>query len=74
MNYILITGSAGFLGKKVTLNLLKNNYRVIGVDIKESNIVHPHFEEHMTDIRELKIDKTIHTIIHLASVMNPPRG
>ena len=73
MKRILVTGSAGFLGKKVVLDLLKNNYCVIGLDIKESKIIHPHFEEVISDIRKFDIEAEIHTIIHLASVMNPPK-
>tara|TARA_Y100000813_G_C24157198_1_gene350280 strand:- start:240 stop:1229 length:990 start_codon:yes stop_codon:yes gene_type:complete len=30
---VLVTGCCGFIGSHVTLNLLKNNYQVIGVDI-----------------------------------------
>ena len=30
---VLVTGCCGFIGSYVSLNLLKNNYQVIGVDI-----------------------------------------
>ena len=73
MKKVLVTGSAGFLGKKVVLSLLKNNFNVIGVDIKESHIIHPSFVELIGDIRALSINEEISTIIHLASVMNPPK-
>jgi UDP-glucose 4-epimerase len=74
MKKVVVTGSSGFLGKKVVLNLLKNNFHVLGVDLKNSNIIHPHFEESINDIREFSINESIHTIIHLASVMNPPKS
>ena len=35
---IVVTGAGGFLGKSVALNLLKNNYYVISVDLKNPNI------------------------------------
>ena len=72
MQRVLVTGSAGFLGKKVVLELLKNNLMVIGVDIKESHIVHPNFKEIISDIRTFSLNEKISSIIHLASVMNPP--
>jgi len=74
MKKVLVTGSAGFLGKKVILNLLKNDFSVIGIDIKESKIIHPNFKEIISDIRTIEIDQKISSIIHLASVMNPPKG
>ena len=65
MKKVLVTGSAGFLGKKVVLDLLKNNFAVIGVDIKESHIIHPHFTEIIGDIRTISLEEKISTIIHL---------
>ena len=73
MKKVLVTGSAGFLGKKTVLKLLENNMEVIGIDLKKSNIIHPNYSEIISDIRTCEINNSFNTLIHLASVMNPPQ-
>lgn len=47
---ILITGSAGYLGKNLVDKSLERNLNVIGVDIKSSGINNPNYIEEICDI------------------------
>lgn len=49
---ILITGSAGYLGKNLVVKSLEKDFEVIGVDIKPSNIQEPNYTEEICDITD----------------------
>ena len=62
---VLITGSKGFLGKKLTNELIKLNYNITEYDIQNGyDILNKNQLEHII------LDNNINTIIHLAAVAN----
>ncbi len=68
---ILITGSEGYLGKRLTERLAKS-HRVFGIDIRPFGEAHYHYT--CMDIRDKNLaeiirDNQITHVIHLASVM-----
>ena len=74
---VLITGHAGFLGSNLTLNLLKNKYNVIGVDLNKTSqfIEYKNFSEYKMNLLNkkkisslLKNLKKIDMVIHSAAV------
>ena len=74
---VLITGHAGFLGSNLTLNLLKNKYNVIGVDLNKTSqfIDYKNFSEYKMNLLNkkkisslLKNPKKIDMVIHTAAV------
>lgn len=83
MTTILVTGCAGFIGSHVCEFLLKNGYKVIGVDnfdtfyskeIKEKNLsqflLHPEFKFYEADITaglDIIKEQTIDAVVHLAA-------
>ncbi len=67
---IVITGAAGFVGKSVVKKLLKHNYFVISVDVKDPKIKsknHRYFETNIKDFFLNKKIGKIFAIIHLAA-------
>lgn len=67
---IVVTGAGGFLGKSVALNLLKNNYYVISVDLKNPNIKSSNHRYYKSTVKNFFSKKKIHniySIIHLAA-------
>lgn len=78
---ILVTGSLGYIGTNVTLNLKSHSFNVVGIDsgfYSECNLV-PIVTEIPTifkDIRDLEIAdfKNIDAVIHLAALSNDPVG
>lgn len=74
MKFILVTGSAGFLGRHVMSLLSRNGYSPIGLDNSEphcgAQVSGPVLETDITDfdsLQNLIIDFDIDTIIHLAA-------
>lgn len=79
---ILITGSNGFIGKKLCLQLMEDGHDVVGVDIVPSAIDSPKASEHykfiqldlnnsdLPDLSALGID----VVVHLAITMRPGRA
>lgn len=61
MSRIIISGSAGFLGKHLVKRLKKNNHTIIGWDVQEGNdVCNPNLKE-----------GNISAIFHLACPVNP---
>jgi UDP-glucose 4-epimerase len=81
MEYILVTGGAGYIGSIVTSNLIKSGYKVIVIDdLRDGKklAVHPDalfFKFNFGDLYELQsIFKkfTISNVLHLAALANVP--
>lgn len=87
--YILITGSSGFIGRRLTSHFLKLNYGVIGIDIKKSKVTsdaYVHIQKDLTDIffisstidiiKTYKIIATFHLAAKIkvgSSMLNPAK-
>ena len=52
---ILITGSAGYLGKNLVEKSLERDWEVIGIDIKPSGIQHSNYREEIRDITDKEL-------------------
>lgn len=52
MKYVLITGSSGGMGLETCKKFLDNDYFVIGLDIKESELKHDNYKYIKTDLRD----------------------
>lgn len=80
MKHILVTGVAGMIGSHLLDDLLKKDYKVIGIDDLSygklenigKNINHPNFKFYRVDIRDFEtlkiLTRDIDTILHLAAV------
>jgi nucleoside-diphosphate-sugar epimerase len=49
---VLVTGSGGFIGRHVVQLLLARGYRVVGLDLRPSDVAHPQFQEIRCDLRD----------------------
>lgn len=70
MKTVLVTGSSGFLGSKVSECLLRTGYRVVGIDIRpDTNSVHENFSFLNKDVNSIEIEELpeIDFVIHTAS-------
>lgn len=72
---ILVTGSASHLAKTCIPFLLENSaiQNITGIDLKQSSIKHPNFEEHNLDIQSDQLEKyfeQIDAVVHFAFVTN----
>lgn len=67
---IIVTGAAGFVGRNIVQKLLKENYLVISVDIKDPKIQSKNHKYYKLSVKnffsKIKI-KNLYAIIHLAS-------
>lgn len=75
MNYILVTGCNGFIGKKLTGELLCKGYKVIGISTGENTLdSHKNFRYHQIDLTDsISVEKlfdtyNISSVIHLAAI------
>lgn len=80
---ILVTGSNGFIGRKIVVKMLSKGYQVIGLDKSKSNLMHhPNFDnltfnlnsENMNNIRKYDFNYVIHAAAQTSvtsSVLNP---
>lgn len=79
MKTALITGSSGLIGSEICRQFLKNDFKVIGFDIKPSkNLQHPHFEFFKVDLTQEKEISSAYTnlgslnvLINCAAKANP---
>lgn len=81
MNYVLVTGSNGMLGKCVVSELLKAGYNVLGVSIEgKASITHDNYIYKKLDltkcieVEELFIEYNISQVIHLAAIAHISKG
>src|SRR5271157_485108 len=72
---ILITGSAGYLGRQLVPQCINRDYEVIGVDLKSSGFEHANFRESLCDITNENDIRTIVTstqpdvVVHCAAAL-----
>ena len=74
---ILVTGGCGYIGTELISRLLKENYKVISVDLqyygnklkKHKNLIN--LKLNFNDLKKKDLDK-VDTVIHLASISNDP--
>ncbi len=72
---VLITGSAGYLGRHLVQKCLDRKDEVIGMDLKSSGLVHPNYRECLCDITAQEEVKKIVTstqpdvVMHLAAAL-----
>ena len=67
---IIVTGAAGFVGRNIVQKLLKENYHVISVDIKDPKIKsknHKYYKLSVKSFFSKKKIENLYAIIHLAS-------
>ncbi len=74
MQKVLVTGSSGFIAPHVIESCIKNNFEVIGVDLKDPEIKINSCKYIKNDIRNLTVKEfeDIDFIIHLAFITNIP--
>lgn len=70
---VLVTGGVGFIGKHTVNELLKNNYSVIVVDIKEEQQANSFYKYYRADVSDKSLKKIfqenrIDYIIHLSAL------
>ena len=72
MKKILITGSEGFVGKNLIRELnLNGNYKVYGVDIKNSSQNYKIWKTSIDKFLRLKVSIKFDYVVHLAANSNP---
>jgi len=72
MNKILVTGASGFIGQELICQLLKKNFKVIGVDVKKNNFIKSkNLKNIILDLSKKKISniKNVDVIVHLSSTV-----
>jgi UDP-glucose 4-epimerase len=72
MNKILVTGACGFIGQELIYQLIKNNFKVIGVDLKKNNLIKSkNLKSIILDLSKKKISniKNVDAIVHLSSTV-----
>lgn len=81
MSCILVTGDRGYIGSILVAFLLKQNYKVIGLDTAyfskgKKNISSPNYKPITKDIRNVdeKDLGNVEAIIHLSALSNDPMG
>jgi len=81
MRCILVTGDRGYIGSILVPLLLRQNYKVIGLDTDyfgngKKNISYPNYKSITKDIRNIdqKDLRSVEAIIHLSALSNDPMG
>lgn len=72
MSSILVTGSSGFIGECLINTLLDTGYKVIGLDLVPSKIVHTNFTSYIVDLTDANFyrgikETDISLVCHLAA-------
>jgi UDP-glucose 4-epimerase len=65
---ILLTGSAGFLGRNLYLKLKENNYKVIGLDVENSPTTDIKFDFRSPMLAHFLSNKAIELIVHVGAI------
>tara|TARA_Y100000589_G_C27084945_1_gene601322 strand:+ start:120 stop:1028 length:909 start_codon:yes stop_codon:yes gene_type:complete len=75
---ILITGSEGQIGSRLTKKLIKSNFKVFGIDIKEKSQKYNYFKCNLLDEKQIqnlpKDLEQIEVLVHLTSIVESSRN
>lgn len=72
--HILVTGSSGMIGSRLTERLLNDGFSVVGIDLAESKISHEKYKHYQTGLDDADAIRTLFEendfthIIHLAAL------
>lgn len=74
MEKVLITGTSCGVGRAAAIKFLDEGYEVVGLDWKESTIVHSHYKHYQCDVgnkEELPYVKGITYLVNNAGIVTP---
>lgn len=74
MEKVLITGTSCGVGRAAAVKFLDQGYEVVGLDWKESTIVHSNYKHHVCDVgnkEELPNIKNISYLVNNAGIVTP---
>ena len=74
MERVLITGTSCGVGRAAAIKFLDEGYEVVGLDWKESTIVHSHYKHYQCDVgnkEELPYVKGITYLVNNAGIVTP---
>lgn len=74
MGKVLITGTSCGVGRAAAIKFLDEGYEVVGLDWKESTIVHSHYKHYQCDVgnkEELPYVKGITYLVNNAGIVTP---
>lgn len=76
---VLVTGGAGYLGSLVLPRLAADGVRTVCLDRRAPSTRHPRLETVVADLRSIDLatllrDNTVTSVVHLAAIVEPPRG
>lgn len=74
MEKVLITGTSCGVGRAAAIKFLDEGYEVVGLDWKESTIVHSHYKHYQCDVgnkEELPYIKGITYLVNNAGIVTP---
>lgn len=74
LGHCLVTGAAGYLGKHLVAELLRQGLRVRGFDVAPAALHHPHYEHVQGDVANheavRKVCAGVETVFHTAAVLD----
>lgn len=76
---VLVTGGAGYLGSLVVARLAERDVPVVSLDVREpklpvAGVTHVTGDLREVDLEHLVVANEIDTVVHLAAIVEPPRG